>query len=160
MLIRIEEEYQEIIEQLSAGLNFDPAYVRKFFTSNIVQRVLAYLFGFNKYTGLPVKLKCDSEGVLYVNARTMLFQNNITKTGIASDTWSYPITFDQICGRVDIWIWDNPALIQRSVDGATWQDTIELGANSFYSFDANTLAIRIMNKTAGYNARYQIIGWY
>jgi hypothetical protein len=160
MPVRIEEEVQEVVEQLSSDLNLDPAFVRKFFTRNVVERVFSYLLAWDKYLNLPRRLKCDSEGYLYVNSRSVQYQYNDVKSGTASDNWSAPITFDQVCGRVDVMVFDNDMLLQRSVDGSTWQDTIELPANMFYSFDANTLAIRVMNKTAGANARYQIIGWY
>jgi len=160
MPVRVEEEYQELVEQLSTALNLEPAFVRKFFTSNVVQRVLSYLLAWDIYSGQPVKLVATPDGRLKVESVAVLFANNDTKTGTAPDDWGTPLVFDQVASRVDIWVFNNPMLFRRSVDGSVWQDPIELQANSFYSFDGVTYSIQVKNKTAGQSATYQIVGWW
>jgi len=158
--VKVTEKAQKIDEQLSAGLILEPSHVPEFFTRNIVDRVLAYLLGWDKDTGEPVKVKCMPDGSLVVTTTTIPATINTTRSGSATDTWTLLTAFALLTITVDIFIWDNPAIIGRSVDGITWQDDIEIPANTSFSFDAQTKQIRIKNKTAGAVARYQVIGWY
>lgn len=153
------EQWQEIIEQLSSGGNFDPKYLRKFFTSNIVQRVFSYLFGWDYIQGIPVKLQATPEGLLRVSALPVYFSINETFSGNAPDSYGTPLTFAGIVQHVDIWVMNNDAVIQRSIDGSTWQSEITVYRDSYYGFDASTIAIRIRNRVAGSVAQYQIVGW-
>ena len=158
--IRVVEEKQEIIEQLSEGLKLDPEFVRKFFTSNIVQRVLSYLFAWDYDKNVPVKLTATADGLLRVSATQVVNQHNVSFVGTASDNYGAPIDFGRIVNTVDIFIFDNDAVIKRSVDGEVYDSEIIVLANTVYSFDCNTKAIMIKNRVAGANASYQIVGWY
>jgi len=90
----------------------------------------------------------------------VLYTHNDTKTGSAPDAYAGPITFDQRVSRVDIWIWDNAAIVKGSFDGTNFDDEIEIPANVAVSIDVCWLAFDIKNKTAGAVARYQVIGWF
>lgn len=154
-----EEEHQHIRERrLIEDYPYDPPYVKRFFISNIFSRVFAHLIG---WTGAKaIKLKCTSAGELKVATTTTGFEHNDTKIGNAPDSYGTALAFDQVASRVDVRIWDNAAIIKRSVDGVTYDDEIEVPANTLYSFDCSTHSINIKNKTATQVARYSISGWF
>lgn len=155
----ITEEIQNIREnEFTENYDFDPAHPRRFGVSNIVQRVIAHLTG--RHSSGQKKLLCTQTGILKVASSGSGFERNDTKSGTAADAYGTVISFDSASSRVDIWIDDNPATIKRSYDGLTWDDEIELEANSYYSFDAVTAQLNIKNTTAGSNAVYRIVGWY
>jgi hypothetical protein len=137
---------------------FDPPAVIRFFTSNIVTRTIAHLIGWTGSKSL--RLKCTAAGVLKTAPIGTGYEHNDTKSGTATDAWSSAITFDEIVSTIDIFTWDNPLNFQRSADGVTFEDEIEIPANSVYSFDCATHSFKVQNKNAGFASRYQIIGWY
>jgi len=158
MGIKVEETIQNVRENLLEDMDFDPSQVRRFFVSNIIGRVFAHLIG---WTGArAMRLLCTGAGILKVAPLGTGFEHNDTKAGNAPDSYGTALTFDQICSRVDIFIWDNPAMVKRSLDGTIYDDEFEVPAGGFYSFDCVTHSINIKNKTATSVARYQIIGWW
>jgi len=159
MPIDVKEEWQNLIEQLNSGLNLDPKYLQRFFTSNIVQRSLAYLLAFEVFSGLPQKLTCTSDGCLRVAPLGSGYEHNITLTGDATDDYTI-LDFGRVVSRVDMWIDNNDIVISRSLDGSVYDDEITIKANAFYSFDCKTRTIKVKNKTAGSTSTYQIVGWY
>lgn len=157
--IIIDKRSQEIDEQLSAGLSLDPKHAINYYTDNIVQRVLGYLLGWNYLTGEPVKLTTTPDGLLRVVASGAGLSVNETHSGIAGNSWSGMILFFEMVSQIDVHTWDHPLFIQRSIDGITFQDMIEMPADSAYSMNASTRGYRIMNAVNGMLSRYQIIGW-
>jgi len=152
---------QELEEQLNDSVTTDPPAVAEFFTNNIVQRVLGYIFGWHYLTGKPVKIACQSDGAVRVAMTSSNVENNETLAGTAADAWSGTLSFPAVTSVLDVWVWDNPLNIQRSIDGGTtWQDAIEIPNGGSMSVNTQTDAIRVQNKTAGLNSRYQIVGWY
>jgi len=87
-------------------------------------------------------------------------QRNDTKTGNAPDSYGTALAFDAVCHSVDVFVFDNAALVKRTWDGTNYDDEFEIPADSVFSFDAKTHSINIKNKTSGSTARYSIIGWY
>lgn len=160
IMSEIKEEKQKLDEQLNDGLTLDKPYVRKFSVSNLVLRVLSYLMGWNVSTGKPMKLRCNSSGHLLTAPAGSGYEYNDTKTGNAPDAYGAMLTFDDTVGTIDVFTWDNACYVKRSIDGSTYQDEIEIPANSVYSFDASTVGINIKNKTGGQVCRYSIVGWY
>jgi len=157
--ITVTEEYQNIIENdFHEDLDFDPPQPVRFYISNIFQRTFARLIGF--FGKIPKRIQCTSAGILKVAPTGTGFDDNDTKSGNAPDTYGSALVFDKICSRIDVWIWNNDAIIKRTKDGVTWDDEIEIPANTYYSFDCTTHSINIKNKTGGSIARYQIVGWY
>lgn len=148
-LTKIEEvtNVQQVIEKVS-----------KFYINNIIQHTISELIGL--YDSKLVNLRCTEDGALHVSVIGGGYDRNETKSGNASDSYGSAIEFSQACSRVDVFIFDNPAVFKRSRDGVTWDDEFELPADSFYSFDATTLQFNIKNKTGGSTARYSVIGWY
>ena len=151
---------QKIIEQLNDGMSFDPEFIPEFTTTKEVIRAIAYLLAWNKNTGNPQKVTVTSDGSLRVAQTGAGFEYNDTKTGNAPDAYGSMLVFDQVVGRIDVFTWDNPCLIKRSLDGIVYQDEVEIPANGVYTFDAATAGINIINKTPGSVCRYSIIGWY
>jgi len=88
-----------------------------------------------------------------------VLENNVTFTGTANDTETEIDLMKNVL-RVSIWAYDYDLKISRSSDGTTYQDWIEIKADNFYSFDTKTRKIKVVNATSGYNAKYQIVGWY
>ena len=159
MPINVTEEWQKVLLNLSEPNTFDPPYLRQYFVNNIVQRVLSVLFAIDKDTGEIRKLKCMPDGSLLVSSTAIGFSNNRTFSGTAGDTET-ELDFDTNVARIDIWVYDYDMKIARSSDGITYQDWITIKANTFYSFDASTRKLKVINATAGQNANYQIVGWW
>jgi len=160
MALTPKEYPQKVDEQLSAGASFIPKYVREYFIDNLLKRVFAYLFGWDIETGEPRKVAVNPDGSLRVTVTGESLSINDTKTGTAPDAYGARVDFDVVVSRIDIFIWDNAALLMRSMDGNIFMDEIEIPANSFYGIDARCHSFKIKNKSVGFPAVYQIIGWY
>lgn len=153
------ERFQEIVEQLSSGLNLDPQFVREYFVSNMVSRVLSYLLGWSVDTGNPVKLISTPRGELIVSVSGYGFIHNESFSGSVGNDWETVASFSAIVGRVDLWISDDHVEIRRSLDGVLYDEPIRLDKGSFYSFDCQTLRIEMRSLTSGVTAGYRIVGW-
>jgi len=158
--ITIEEKHQKIIEQLNEGLQLDPPYLMEFMVSNVVQRVLSYLLGWDYVSGKPVKIGCLADGTVKVATAGAGYEHHDRTLITATDDWSTEIEFSKICSRVDIFVWDADADIQRRGKEYPWEDLIWIPKNMMYSFDATTAGVRVKNHTAGQVSTIQIIGWY
>lgn len=145
-------------ENLFEAMALDPKYVPWFYVDNVIQRTFARTLGQGPFG--PVPIKCNEEGSLYVAGLGGGYTRNEVKSGNAPDAYAAAIAFSAAMGRIDLFIFDQGAIVKRSRDGVTWDDEIELWKDSFYSFDCTTLQFNIKNKTAGLIARYQAIGWY
>lgn len=154
------EGEQKLDEQLNAGLTLLPQFVKRFVIGGVVQRGISYLMAWNYLTGEPVKLTSTPSGVLRVTSSGGGKAVNDTKSGNAPDAYGAALTFDSTAVSVDIFIWNNTAMIQRSSDGVLYNDEFEVAANTVFSFDADTKAVKIKNKVALSVARYSIIGWW
>lgn len=155
----LKQIYQRLkSENLFEILELDPKYVPWMYTSNFIQRALARCVGQGPYG--PVPIRCNEDGSLYVAGLGGGYTQNETKKGNAPDAYGTAIAFKAAMGRIDLFVFDQPAIIKRTRDGVTWDDEIEVWKDSFYSFDCKTLQFNVKNKTAGLTARYQVIGWY
>jgi len=159
MPIEVNEQWQKFLASFTNEDDFDPAYVRQYFVNNVIQRVLSLLYACDKDSGEAVKLRCLSDGSLIVaTAATGLTTNQVFE-GNAGDEERI-LEFGKAASRIDVWVYDYDLKICRSSDGLTYQDWWLLKADSFYSFDASTKAIKIVNAVSGQTAGYQIIGWW
>jgi hypothetical protein len=157
--VTTEEKHQLLDEQLNDGLIYKPKFVDRFFTSNIVNRSLSYLMAWHKDSGVPVKLSATPSGSLLVATTGGGKTINDTKAGTAGNAYSAAIDFDSVMVGVDIMAFDNSIMVQRSVDGVTYNDEFEVvGGTSMY-FEADTFSVKVKNKVADSNGRYQFIGW-
>lgn len=156
--IKLEEMIQHIREKLLEDMDFDPKQVRRFFVSNIFTRTFAHLVA---WTGTRAKrLLCTGAGILKVAPLGTGFEHNETHTGTGADDPGDEWQFTETCSRVDVFVFDNPAMVRRKIEGGIWEDWFEVPASGFYSFDCTTDWINIKNKTAAANARYSINGWW
>lgn len=157
--IPVREEIQKIVDELlTEDYPFEPEQPYVYFLSNVITRVFAHLHA-RSTTGVK-KLVCTEAGVLKTAPTGTGFEYNDVWSGSAPDAYGTAKTFDSVASRVDVFTWDNSAIIKRSLDGTVYQDEIEVPANFYYSFDGSTHSINIKNKTAGAVARFQIIGWW
>lgn len=154
---------KQIIQQIRADKLFeqmalDPSYVPWMYVSNIVQRVFARTLGQGPFG--PVTIKCNEEGALFVAGIGGAYTRNQVLSGAAPDAYGAAILFTEVCGRIDLFTMDNKMLFTRSRDNVTWDDEIFLFKDSFYSFDAKTLAFKLKNFVSGQTSNYRIVGWY
>ena len=161
-----QDALRQLIDQIAIdpslrvdGIEIQP-FSPHFRTNNFVQNTLSRLFARNVSGEKWRWLTVDANDRLLVSTIAGSFENNDTKTGTAADTYGTNIAFDQVATRMDIWIFDNAAMIKRSKDGASFDDEFEVPAGVFYSLDATVHTFNIKNKSAGSNARYSIIGWW
>ena len=61
---------------------------------------------------------------------------------------------------ITVYGWDNPMYIQLSYDGTNYSGSIEIPTGSFFHFSQTARAAKVYNKTAGNDARFQLIAWY
>ena len=152
-----EEQVQNIQEFIQEDLKFDPPQARRFFTTNIFQRTLAHLVGWTPWGSRM--LRCTSTGELKTAPTTTGIESYGATPGTAGDDYE-AIPVGGNASRLDIFIWDNPAMIILQLTAsAAWGGEFEVPVG-FYSIDIRANYFRIKNKTAGQNARYQVIGWW
>lgn len=80
--------------------------------------------------------------------------------GSAPDTTPREFLLNPPALRLDIGIFDNPALISFSADGRFWTTEREILAGMFVSLGQLVSGIRIRNRTALSIARYDITAFY
>jgi len=152
-----EERVQKVKAHLLEDLEFEPEQVRNFYTSNIFGRAFAHLVG---WTGKKARmLRCTAAGELKTAPTTTGIESYTVTDASATDGILKFFFSGAVVSRVDIFIWDNPALVMLSLDGTTYGAEIEVPAG-FYSVECRALKFGIRNKTAGQTARYQIVGWW
>jgi len=157
MPINILEEKQKFKINLNTPEDFIPEYVRDFIVSNIVSRVLSYLYGWDYDQEKPIKLKALGDGSLVVSVSGTGYTNNITKLGTVYDS-EVVEEFDHIVSRIDIWNGSEELYIARDSGNGTFQNEIRIDPNQFYSFDGITKRIRLRSTVNG--TKYQIVGWW
>jgi hypothetical protein len=163
MATRADIESKEVCQQVKdinqlEDLELVPRDTHELYLGGVVNRVMAWLCGWCDKK--PVRLQATAGGILKVTTTGVGYEYNDTWAATAADAYGAAKTFDQVASRVDVFLFDNPAIIKRSRDGTTYQDEVELIAPGVYCYDATTVSINIKNKTAGSNARFQIVGWW
>ena len=152
-----EERVQKVKAHLLEDLEFEPEGVRNFFVTNIFGRVFAHLVG---WTGKKARmLRCTSAGELKTAPTSTGIEKYTRVSGEASDAWVGPYDFEPEVSRIDTFVWDNPMeikfVITPGVDGVDIEVPV-----GFYSVDLRSTGFKVKNKTAGQNARYQVVGWW
>ena len=139
-----------------ADLETRPEHILRWFSNNILRRMLGYLVG---WTGIDFKLlRCDTEGILEVKSLGSGYASVETAAGSAATPWGVGITFTTAAKEVMIQVWDNPLDVKFSPSGVGFGDVIELSADAVYSFGFKALNVNVKNHTGGQVARYEIIG--
>lgn len=152
-----EKEFQQIRDIYNfEDLEFEPPHPKKIFTPNIVHRTLAWLVGW--YGKDLIRVQVTSDGALKTAEAGLAIEHNETFAGTGSDT-DVESAFTTTSPVIDVFVWDFPAIFKRSNNGTTYDSDIEIPAGTMYSFDCRTKSTKIKNKTAGSNARWQIVGW-
>lgn len=131
-----------------------------FRTNNFIQNTLARLVGWYPSAADWRRLIIDAQGRLEVSTIQASYDHNDSKQGNSPDSPGGIIAFDDIIKRLDIFVWDYPMYLYRTVDGVTFQDSIEIPADTMYSLDGTCHSVLIHNKVAGQVARYQMVGWW
>ena len=158
--VRYEERKQILNEDLSSGLDFEPSYVREYVVDNIVKRVLSYLIAWDESTGEPVKVRALADGSIKVTSRPVIFTSNVSYEVEVNGSSYVELDFGRHVSRVDIFNSDFDLEFSRSYDGITWQGSIKLVANMYYSFDAMTYKLRFKAVNEGDSGVIQVVGWW
>jgi len=140
-------------------LILEPETVRELYTDNYYRRNLSLLEG---WTGYRTKLlKVTSDGVLKVAMTGAGLTDYNTETGTALDDYDTTTTFryEEAYSRWDILIEDNDAIVSfRNQFDTGWLDDIIL-TTGYHSLDFSSKGIRIKNRNAGSNAKFQIVAY-
>ncbi|MBC7343856.1 MAG: hypothetical protein H5U03_00185 [Clostridia bacterium] len=139
-------------------LNPHPRQVRRWFSSNIVQRTISLLCGWTGKRPRPVEV--SETGLLYTASVSVPLLHQKVFAGQAGDAYGSDLIFPEPVDRVDIFVFDYALVFKRAAPDGLYEEEVEVPANSMYSFDAVTAKIAVKNKTAGQVSRYQIVGWY
>lgn len=139
-------------------LNPYPRQVRRWFTSNIVQRTISLLCGWTGKRPRPVEV--SETGLLYTASVSVPLVHQKVFSGSAGDAYGSDLIFPEPVDRLDVFAFDNPLMFKRAAPDGLYEEEIEIPANSMYSIDVVTEKVSVKNKTAGLTARYQIVGWY
>lgn len=131
-----------------------------FRTNNFLQNTLSRLVGWYPTLADWRRILCDAQGRLEVSTIQASYDHNDVKSGSAADAFGAFIAFDDIAKRVDIFVWDNALNFARGVDGISLDDTLEIPANTIFSFDGTTHSFKVRNTVAGQIARYKVVGWW
>ncbi|MCW7079288.1 MAG: hypothetical protein OCU22_09225 [Canidatus Methanoxibalbensis ujae] len=128
------------------------------FVDNLIRRVQAILIA--KSDEYFKTLSCTADGALHIAFARAIFDDYQVLDGTAGDSYSEE-TFDRQVDVVDIFIYDNAAIIKISRDDVKgYGGEIELWADTFYSITGKVKRIAVKNKTSGSNARYKFVGWF
>lgn len=157
--LKATEEWQEIKNvDIKEDIEFDPPSAFRWFISNLVHRVFAFLFGWDGKK--PVRVKVSPAGEVYTRAKPVAYIHNKVFYGTVTGTTPVELVFPEVCARVDVFIYDSDAYIERSVDGVVYEDAILVLGGMFYSFDADTKSVKVYPKVSTDTVTYQVIGWY
>jgi len=156
----VAEEVSQIIHDKTELINFNQ-FVEKTFQlqmTNIIQAAIALLQAQGP-TGI-VALQATSDGALKVSQAQASLDEYEMLEGSGSDSFVEK-AFNQQVSRLDIFIYDNAAVIKIAKDAvSSYGGEIEILADSFYSIDALIQRVSVKNKTSGANARFKLVGWY
>lgn len=160
------ESKKQLLDQLAIdpslrldGIPIQP-FTEHYRTNNFIQNTLGRMFARYEAGDRWRWLTVDANNRLLVSTVQGSYNNNDTKTGNAPDAYGANIAFDSVASRLDIYIFDNPAIFKRSKTGAAFDDEFEIPAGIILHLDATCHSINIKNKGAGNVARYSIVGWW
>lgn len=159
MPITPREQWQKFLLNLNLPDLSDPPYLQEFFVSNIVQRTLAILYGFDAYSQEMKTVRVTPDGSLIVSPRGTPNLINQTFRDIFAGGEERIYTFDDNVNVIDVFTGATEVQISRSVDGRTYQDMITLPPHFFYSFQASTKSIYVRNNDPDNECVIQIVGW-
>ena len=132
MAIKPDEEFQKVKTNYNFGEDTEPEFLSSFFTSNFLQRVLGYLFGFRESDGRPVKLKTDDSGYLKVSVQGTTHDiYEVHKVNIQANS-EFTLQLEDTFSRIEVWNDNGDIDISKSTDGQTFGDYITLPSYSFY----------------------------
>jgi len=153
---RVDVILQRIDEDIGDELNVHPKYVRRYGVNNIFTRVFSYLLGW-KTDGKPIKLRATTSGALKVASVGAGLEKTERKTGVATDTLSSAVTFNQVVSRVEVIPVDYDIYFYPSPDGVTFYDGVRCITDERNIFDLSVKAFKV--KRADINdSDYEVIG--
>jgi len=153
----VEEITQRIDEDLLGDITQYPSQVRRWFTSNIIQRTFAYLFGWTE-EGKPRRLMMTSDGRLKVSTTGTGLTDYKEFHGNAQDDYTGEniLEFDKTYTSFDILAEGGDLIISMKKEDGTWGDE-RIVKEGIASFDFVVKGIKVKNRDAGTNVFYEIV---
>jgi len=148
----VERVEQRIDEPIGRELNFFPSKVQRYFTDNIFQRSLAYLFAWSPFNE-PVRLRATELGVLKVTDVGGGYTQTETHYGKATVNWSDTKEFSFMPTRIIAQTKDYPYYIIFSVDGQKWTTGFYVAGDLPLKYDVVAKFFRV-RKAYGSDAQY------
>lgn len=156
--VKVKEEVQELlVNYLALELNTKPASVQKFFTTNVLGRVLANLVGTDGVSSYL--LQCTDGGILRTAGQRMRYSGVYAEKATMSDDDADEWEPDEEADAFTVMTFDYACLFRFNNDGVTWGEWIYLPADSAITIEAEMDEIQIKNAAAGENITYQIISY-
>ena len=141
-----------------ADLETRPEHILRWFSNNILRRMLGYLVG---WTGTEFKLiRCSHDGWLRTKLAGSSFRKTLTNAGTAADTFTEDSGGSADVGMVMVSVWDKALDIKFCYDYPTYGSEIELSADSVTFFDITCHRYSYKNKTAGQDARFEVVMFF
>jgi len=160
-MVRRDSKVEEIKQRIDEDLNIDlvqyPSAIKRWFTTNLLQRVLSYLVAFTE-EGAAIKLKATASGLLKIAVSGTGFEFVTVKTGTAGISESAAIVFDEVVSRIRFVAVDYDMLFRPSRDGVIFQDQIYIFAGKDFQLDLVCKAFKVQRVTIN-DASYRIEGY-
>ena len=155
---RVDVVVQRIEEKIGDEIKVIPEHIKRYGVNNIFQRTFSYLLG-KKSSGEYVQLQATQAGALKVASVGAGLEKTERKTGVATDTLSSAIFFNQTVSRIHVIAVDYDIYIYPSPDGVTFYDPLRCITGSPNVFDLSIRAFKVQRAEAN-DSDYEIVGMW
>ena len=159
MDVQTEKQRVDSVGIYPLGISLDPETVHRFYTDNFIQRTLAMLAG-ESVLGQQL-VRVSTSGAIHTVQSGSAIESYDTIDGNAPDAYgaAHRLTISDFASYWTLFVENNDAEIQfMNGDSGVWFDSLVLKPG-YSSFQINTSACQIRNRTPGSVAVYQMIGW-
>lgn len=154
--IRPVERWQRLrLHQPEEDIDLDPERIGTLYLSNIVQRVVARLYG--KKDDKLVPVLSDGDGHLQVTSESEVPDALDCTADTAGDAYGDPVEFDFTSRVVTVWAETNGLDIQLVLTSGSYSDVVYIPADTAVSLGFQATGYRVKNHSAGSNSAYQVL---
>jgi hypothetical protein len=154
---KVEKIDQILDEDFLGDIKQYPSQVRRWFSSNILQRAIVYLFGWTE-DNKPIRIRVTNDGKLKTIAYSRVYEDYETFEGSADAITGATITFTDYVSKIEFWISGADAKVQFLKFDKTWGSLVSI-PQGYWSVEFSTNSVKIFSKDANVNVEYVIIGW-
>ena len=155
---RVEVVVQRIEEDIGEEINVIPSHVRRYGINNIFQRTFSYLLA-RKSSGKYVQLQATQAGALKIASVGAGLEKTERKTGVATDTLSSAVSFNQTVSRIHVIAVDYDIYFYPSPDGVTFYDPLRCITGSPNVFDLSVKAFKVRRAEVN-DSDYEVVGMW